>query len=754
MSQTQNKLYYILIFWLVFGAYPQRGSAHGILGSVQNAQQLKAQALSFFPQLKTGMTDRNALSLSNHADTILDQIDTLIAADTSNPFGNPYLILLKGFALVEKDKTAEAEVAFNQALLAARDEKAIHWDLARLLDANDLTEQADNELKALYQLNLSQGIHIDPILFSLGIQTGNAYSQADEPEMTARYFEFAKKMDPTSPLPYLKLARVLIGSEFSSAFTNFVKCFSTLKSNFLLQLSLAHSVLQIVLYGLYLGLLMAVLLFTVRNLSKYQYLILEALPAKAAQSIREFGAWVLILSPLILGLGATAYALLGIALTWYYYERVEKVVAAVFLGFLLILPGLFAKNYAMYVALSPNSPVSLIWKGQNWDYDPAVFSGLQAYTADEHLGPYINLTLGLMQKRQGAMLLGGVEDVELSPAQIEFLQTEHAKGRQEMQGAIDYFKKTDEPYHSAALNNIGNIYFAEQEYRHAIDKYDEAAKVNPLLAESFLNMGQTYFRLKRMDSGREMQEKAIALDPLLVNYLKNVDAHPNRAVIDKLILDGDYWKLIWARKAPDASAFDPLWIGGINGLSVAHIPIAVIACIIFIFIVNAWRRRVDDMSVCSITGTVLSLKSCRKFKGSPISQKCFSAIAGTKLDAMKFALLARMKRSAEKQRFVFSILLCILYPGLGQLYQRMFGWGLPIIFLATFTSSAFLLAWFRFGIQPTLYAALPMTLSVVTLVLLTCVIYFLNFFSIMLARPAQVSAQDIQDEMQTTEGEL
>jgi len=72
------------------------------------------------------------------------------------------------------------------------------------------------------------------------------------------------------------------------------------------------------------------------------------------------------------------------------------------------------------------------------------------------------------------------------------------------------------PDYMEALNNLGTIYYAQKNFRRAINWYNRAVKVAPgeaRAAVTYENLGRAWFNRKDYDKARECMQTALRLDP-------------------------------------------------------------------------------------------------------------------------------------------------------------------------------------------------------------------------------------------------
>ncbi|HKR26539.1 MAG TPA: tetratricopeptide repeat protein [Acidobacteriaceae bacterium] len=69
-----------------------------------------------------------------------------------------------------------------------------------------------------------------------------------------------------------------------------------------------------------------------------------------------------------------------------------------------------------------------------------------------------------------------------------------------------------DPNYADAMNNLGAVYFAEQNYRKAIHYYQRALRLAPGSAVYLVNLGTAYFAENKTREGEQAYQKALAID--------------------------------------------------------------------------------------------------------------------------------------------------------------------------------------------------------------------------------------------------
>ena len=69
------------------------------------------------------------------------------------------------------------------------------------------------------------------------------------------------------------------------------------------------------------------------------------------------------------------------------------------------------------------------------------------------------------------------------------------------------------PHYPEAVNNLGTIFFAEKNYRRAINEYKKALRINSKTASIWANLAVGYFERNDFKRAGESVQKALELDP-------------------------------------------------------------------------------------------------------------------------------------------------------------------------------------------------------------------------------------------------
>ena len=111
-----------------------------------------------------------------------------------------------------------------------------------------------------------------------------------------------------------------------------------------------------------------------------------------------------------------------------------------------------------------------------------------------------------------AALAAGQERPKLGPP-----KPEPAQGPQEEPPEEDEGNKPKEyvfnPLQAAKELQTGNFYFKKGSYKAAANRFLEATRWNPTLADAFLRLGETQERLHDRKSARESYKKFLELAP-------------------------------------------------------------------------------------------------------------------------------------------------------------------------------------------------------------------------------------------------
>lgn len=124
---------------------------------------------------------------------------------------------------------------------------------------------------------------------------------------------------------------------------------------------------------------------------------------------------------------------------------------------------------------------------------------------------------------------------EKSAIQYQFAYDTYIKG--DLIVALNFALKAEAmvPRNPETLNLLGLIYFQQEKFKEAEEKFKRAAELDPKLSEVHNNLGSLYFATKRYD------EALVALDKALENplYLNPERIHNNRGLVFEALQRND-----------------------------------------------------------------------------------------------------------------------------------------------------------------------------------------------------------------------
>ena len=485
------------------------------------------------------------------------------------------------------------------------------------------------------------------------------------------------------------------------------------------------------------------------------------MPSRTSIKLREIFAWIIILAPLTMTLGVTAYILLGLVLTWRFYSKTDKIATALLLAYLFLLPGILKLNYQFLTASFPDSLVSTIWKAQYYVEDEQVIHQLLQIQKNNPDDSDVNFVLGIINQRRAGENIGNFDLVNLTPNQHQIVNKEKEQVQSLLNNALNLYTKAADKnpaLKKLAENNIGNLYFnmfqntKDSKYLvMAEKKYDSAP-----LASAIVNKSQIFTQENNLTDAKDMWDKAHATDPNIFHRTQIINSHPNRVVLNEYLPDSFLWDRVKAPVQVENKDLNALWFGRIKGVNLDQLPkISIIAFVLMIGL-SFLKGSTEKLKECTVCGRVVDPTTWRKVQNNLLCMNCYQSTAGTKLDTMRFALLAKLRRSGEEKRFILSLIYGILFPGTGHLYKNSVIFGYILIAV----NSVYLTTWLfkkdLYYINNDFPYGFTSLFSIIMVIIIGIVIYAINLSSLVMLGLDLKTAKDYQTDMtpaKTTETE-
>lgn len=718
------------------------------------AFKLRQEVIANFPEMGPVLKGEMPLTSKTGPTVLLSQIQAASQADSANIFGNPYYSFLEALIYHKTGQSDLADAAFEKTQYQAQDHLGIHWNIIlvceRMARSDNQGAWFNRQLDHIRDIVFNHGVEGDETLFDLAIQRGDLFRKNDRRDLAQTYYDFAKDMNPLSPIPYFRLASLTGFSDPGNAISNFLDGFTVVKKNFRFQLTFLYHVYRYLLLALAIGLTAIVFVSVLKHLPKIHHVVYTSLPSKSVPSIRSAVAWIMVFSPVLTNVGITGYALIGLVFTWRYYSKVERIATGLFLVYLFLLPTLLGYNFLLMKASAEDSLNQSIWRLQHFTMDDAAHHRLsETYAADPDDG-VVNFTFGLLHKRQAALLIGELDESGLTPTQSRYRSEMRHQGLQKMEQSRSFYSRAlseSSGFSGIINNNVGNTYFIEKKLSPAGKYYREATRGPNPLPVAYLNLSQIYNQMKNLVEVENQQEKAMALDPDIKSKFERIGNHPNRVALDQFLPDEVLWQQVVALPIPQSGQLEALWFGKIKGIMLEQMPLVAIGSFVLMVLLSLIKGGSGNLRECTVCHAVISPATWRKMKNNLLCHSCYRAVAGTKLDAMRFAILARISKTAEKRFYIIAMVLGIIFPGAGHIYRNFYVWGYILITIFALVLPGVLFSNHLYKMDPTLADSFSSALLLILagIIMLSC--YLMSVLSLYLEGARAKTAKDLEQEI-------
>ncbi len=232
------------------------------------------------------------------------------------------------------------------------------------------------------------------------------------------------------------------------------------------------------------------------------------------------------------------------------------------------------------------------------------------------------------------------------------------------------------PADVSLINNIGNIFFLEEQYDSAIIYYNKGIKIDSTNAALHYNLAQYYQMRLQLNKSSEEIEKAYSLDfDKISNFSKNSSNHYNRILIDDNIPEYYINKLLSKYIFKDVHLYNYF-------LKINVLPIAIIALlyIIILSVLANKQKKLFPYKRCSICGHWEYEKELDYFENTQLCRECNSRIVNVSNDTVKVKIVESLKTKYFTQRKTIGFFINLIIPGGGLIYSGKQGRGFLYLF--------------------------------------------------------------------------
>jgi tetratricopeptide (TPR) repeat protein len=461
-----------------------------------------------------------------------------------------------------------------------------------------------------------------------------------------RLLEASSSFDPEFPDPHFTTARLLAFRAPDRAIAELSDAFRILARSYPWQRHLLANAATGLVFVWIVGLLLAVIGIAVRHLPHLFHVMQEVLGRRSTAAVRGAAAAVT-LSPLLWGLGVVPTTAVYTGLVSF---RLSKRELTLVLLFLLSTMGLAAGvGFVAPWAGAPTleGPSLLVNRAMSSGYDPDLAAALLAWETNDPQEALYPFALGTIARRTG--------DLDLAERQLT-------------QAAVLA------PKTAWILTNLGNVYFAREDYARARQTYESAAQADPSAVEPHYNLAQVYTKQLMFTEASREQSRASAIAFDRVRDVSRWSAPQlNRTVMDADPPQVKLWGLAKDRAAQSGTAAlagNPFLLG-VSRLS-PPAPFGLVFVpglfLIFTLVGQVFGRSLATLH-CSNCQKIICRRCVKRTQQRAFCESCHRSVKDLKSSEFTRLLLTRQGRSAARRRTLGQAILTFILPGGGQILR-------------------------------------------------------------------------------------
>jgi len=461
-----------------------------------------------------------------------------------------------------------------------------------------------------------------------------------------RLLDAASNFDPDFPDAHFTTARILAFRAPDRAVNELSEAFRVLARSYPWQRHLLANAATGLVFVWIVGLLLAVVGITLRHLPHLFHVTQELLGRRSTAAVRGAAA-VVTLSPLLWGLGVVSTAAVYTGLLSFRLSKRELVLVLLFLLSTMGLAAGVAFVAPWAGAPTLEGPSLLVDRAMSAGYDPDVAGALLAWERSDPQEPLYPFALGTVARRTG--------DLDLAERQLT-------------QAAVLA------PKSAWVLTNLGNVYFAREDYARARQTYEAAAQADPSAVEPHYNLAQVYTKqLMFTEASREQSAASGLAFDRVRDFSKWSAPQLNRTVMDADPPETQLWLLAKDRAAErgtSALAGNPFLVGVTRLSPPAPFGLVFVPGLFLIFtLVGQVLGRMLATLHCSNCQKIICRRCVKRMQQRAFCDNCFRSVKDLKSTEFTRLLLTRQGRSAARRRTFGQAILTFVLPGGGQILR-------------------------------------------------------------------------------------
>jgi len=461
-----------------------------------------------------------------------------------------------------------------------------------------------------------------------------------------RLLAAASDLDPAYPDPHFTLAGVLAFRNPERMVGELGEGFRIIGRNYSWQRHhLANAVTGFLVVWI-VSLLVAVLGITLRHLPHLIHIITE-LTGRSKGLLSRGGASLIALCPLLWGLGPIPTATVYAGLLSFRIGRREATLVGLFVVSSIALAS-FATLIAPWAGpASLEEPSLLVDRALRCGADPEISSALASLATRDPSEPLYPFTAGTIARRQG----------DFDTAERELSRADALR-----------------PNSVWTLVNLGNVYFAREDYAKAQEAYEAAVKAAPQAGEPHYNLALTYTKQLMFTEANREQAAATALAFDKVRDMSRITAPQlNRTVMEAMPPIEALWDL-GRRTAPErglhAAQSNPYLRFLLRLMPPAPFAIFFLVALFLLFagLGQVLGRALATLQ-CSNCQRVVCRRCVFRMQQRAFCDGCYAAVKDLKSVEFTRILLTGRGSRAARRRTVLETLTTFLLPGAGQMLR-------------------------------------------------------------------------------------
>jgi hypothetical protein len=524
-----------------------------------------------------------------------------------------------------------------------------------------------------------------------------------------RLLDAAAAFDPNFPDAHFTLARVLAFRNPGRSVGELSEGFRVLGRSYPWQRHLLANLLTGLIAVWMVSLLLAVIGIAFRHLPHLVHIVRELLGAPQTHAAQA-SATVVTLSPVIWGLGIIPTATLFSGLTSFRFGKREALLVALFLVSALALAGGIGAIAPWAGTPTLEEPGLLVDRAMNSGYDADLAAALMAWEGRDATEALFPFALGSMARRSG--------DLDMAERQLTLAAVL-------------------KPKTAWILTNLGNVYFAREDFARARQTYESAAAAAPGAVEPHFNLAQVYTKqLMFTEASREQSRASTISFDRVADFSRWTAPQLNRSVMDAQPPTESLWGLsrqFASQRVPSVQEGNQLirWISRLA--PPAPFALVFIPAIFLIFAgIGQFLGRGLPTLLCSNCQRVICRRCVKRMQQRAFCDNCFKSVKELKSTEFTRLLLTRQGRGAARRRTAGQAILTLLLPGAAQMLRGATLSG--FLALLVMSSAAVLVLWNgalvpSLDVLPFPTAGWAKRIPLVLLFLLTYVITVTRYFS-------------------------